>query len=181
MAHALTGLRLVLAAPFCFWMLGTEGGAPWWAASAIAIAIATDLADGPIARRRGTASPSGRLFDHTSDFLFVSAGLWAMAWRDAIPIWLPALVAFAFAQYLIDSYWLQRQPQLRMSFLGRWNGILYFVPPCGDVLLHTGTLAFLGLGLLAPLIPWIAWLLIASTAASILDRGRGTFVEKSRS
>ena len=38
------------------------------------------------------------------------------------------LIVFAFSQYVADSYWLHRAKQLRMSFLGRWNGVLYFAP-----------------------------------------------------
>ena len=41
---------------------------------------------------------------------------------------LPALIPFAFGQYVVDSYVWHRQRQLRASFLGRWNGIFYFVP-----------------------------------------------------
>jgi hypothetical protein len=83
---------------------------------------------------------------------------------------LPLLVAAAFEQYVIDSYWLHRERELRMSSLGRWNGILYFAPLVGDVLVRTGTLAALGLGGLAPLVLWIAWGLVASTLVSIADR-----------
>ena len=117
----------------------------WLAALAIVLAIATDLLDGPVARRRGTASAAGRAFDHTADFLFVTAGLLGGALRGVFPLLLPILVVIAFAQYVVDSYWLHRTRELRMSPLGRWNGILYFVPSCGDVLVRTGVLSALGL------------------------------------
>lgn len=149
---------------------GGGDAAAWLAAGAIVLAIVTDLLDGPVARRSGSASAAGRAFDHTSDFLFVTAGLVGGALRGAFPLLLPMLIAVAFAQYVVDSYWLHRQRQLRMSALGRWNGILYFVPLCGDVLVRTGVLAALGLGVLAPLVPWIAWALVASTLLSIGDR-----------
>jgi phosphatidylglycerophosphate synthase len=170
MAHVLTALRLALV-PFVFvWMQHAELAAAWWAAGAISVAIATDLADGPVARRTGRASAAGRAFDHTADFLFVTAGLFGGALRDAWSVVLPALVCVAFAQYVIDSYWLHRDRQLRMSSLGRWNGILYFVPLVGDVLVRTGLLDLMWLGFLAPLVGWIAWALVATTALSIGDR-----------
>jgi hypothetical protein len=77
---------------------------------------------------------------------------------------LPALVVVAFAQYAIDSYWLHRRGELRMSALGRWNGVLYFVPLSVDVARR--------LGIEVPLLALhvIAWLLIASTVASMADR-----------
>jgi phosphatidylglycerophosphate synthase len=169
-AHALTALRLLLAAPFAWCMARGGAGFAWLAAVAIVCAIATDLADGAVARRLGTASAAGRAFDHASDFLFVTGGLLGGALRGAFPLLLPILVAVAFTQYVVDSYVLRRQRQLVMSSLGRWNGVLYFVPVCGDVLVRTGLLELAGLGVLAPLVGWIAWALVLSTVASIGDR-----------
>jgi hypothetical protein len=51
-----------------------------------------------------------------------------------------------------------------MSALGRWNGILYFVPLGGAILVE------LGLDFLAEPTRWVAWALVASTVASIADR-----------
>ena len=92
------------------------------------------------------------------------------SWRGEFPALLPLLVVVAFAQYVIDSYWLHQERELRMSSLGRWNGILYFAPLVGEVLVRTGILAALGLGALGPLVLWIAWALVASTLVSIGDR-----------
>lgn len=162
MANLLTLLRLVSVVPFA-WLVARGEGAGW-AATLFCVAIATDLADGPLARARGTASGVGRALDHASDFSFVDAGLFAAASRGALTWLLPVLIAVAFAQYVVDSYWLHRAGQLRMSALGRWNGIFYFVP-LGGVLL-----ADLGLGLLAEPTRWVAWVLVLSTLASIADR-----------
>ena len=54
-------------------------------------------------------------FDHASDFLFVTSGMFAGAFRGAFPWILPALITAAFAQYVIDSYWIHRQTKLRGS------------------------------------------------------------------
>jgi phosphatidylglycerophosphate synthase len=163
MANLLSLLRLLSAAPFAFWLAG--GAASVWPATALfCAAIASDLVDGPLARARGTASGLGRALDHGADFLFVTSGLVAVAARGLIPALLPLLVAIAFAQYVIDSYWLHRARELRMSALGRWNGVLYFVPV-------GAALAFdLGLDLAAPVARGSAWLLVVSTLASIADR-----------
>ncbi len=56
------------------------------------------------------------------------AGLAGAAMTGAVTPLLPVLVPIAFGQYVVDSYVWHRQRQLRASFLGRWNGILYFVP-----------------------------------------------------
>ena len=94
----------------------------------------------------------------------MSAGLAGAAARGSVPWLLPSLVVVAFAQYAIDSYWLHRKGELRMSALGRWNGVLYFVPLAIDVAVRLG-IALPALALCA-----VAWILIASTLASIADR-----------
>jgi len=164
MANLLSLLRVLLVVPFA--VLVALGGVlnAAIAATLFCVAIATDLADGPIARARGTESALGRALDHGADFLFVNGGLAAAASIGALPWLLPALVAFAFAQYVVDSYLLHRARELRMSALGRWNGILYFVPVGGVLLVG------LGLDFLAEPTRWVAWALVASTLASIADR-----------
>jgi CDP-diacylglycerol--glycerol-3-phosphate 3-phosphatidyltransferase len=163
-ANLLSGLRLLSVLPFAILVAQDGFMSAALAAALFALAIATDLADGPLARARGTESPLGRALDHGADFLFVDAGLAAAATRDLVPWALPVLVAIAFAQYVIDSYWLHRARQLRMSALGRWNGILYFIPLGGAILVT------LGFDFLSTPTRWVAWALVVATLASIADR-----------
>jgi hypothetical protein len=51
-----------------------------------------------------------------------------------------------------------------MSRLGRWNGVLYFVPLGGVLLVDAGVTG------LADATRWVAWALCASTLISIADR-----------
>jgi phosphatidylglycerophosphate synthase len=74
------------------------------------------------------------------------------------------LVVAAFAQYVVDSYWLHRGRSLRTSRLGRWNGILYFVPLVVDILIR------LGWGALRPVLTLLVWALVASTLVSMAER-----------
>jgi len=166
MANALTAVRLLLIVPFA--LLMARGGTRYAVLAALmfAAAVATDLLDGPLARRRGTASAAGGIFDHTVDFLFVTSGLAAGASRGAFPWLLPVLVAIAFAQYVVDSYWLHRGRRLRTSRLGRYNGLLYFAPLGGDILIR------LGLTFLQPLLTLLAWILVATTLISMAERLR---------
>ncbi len=174
MANALTAVRLFLVFPFAFLMAREDAPSAVFAALAIGAAIATDLLDGPIARRRGTAGTPGGTFDHTADFLFVTSGLGAGATRGAFPWILPILVAAAFAQYVIDSYWFHQQSELCRSQLGRYNGILYFVPLCGDILIR------MGLGFLQPLLTPVVWMLVVTTLLSMGQRliVSGRFLEE---
>ncbi len=164
-ADALSVLRLLLAVPFALAMREADFGAAVWSGLLVSIAIATDLLDGRIARRLGTVSTHGRALDHGADVAIVLAGLCGAASRGAVPWLLPLLVGMAFAQYAFDSFLVHRQRTLRMSSLGRWNGILYFVPIVGDVLVRLGLPA-------GSLVRLIAWGLVVTTLLSMADRLR---------
>jgi CDP-diacylglycerol--glycerol-3-phosphate 3-phosphatidyltransferase len=166
MANALTGVRVVLIVPFTLLMLHDDRSSALLAGLVLLTAIATDVLDGVVARRRGAASAGGGLFDHTADCLFVTAGLAAGAARGVVPWLLPVLVAAAFAQYVVDSYWIHRQPALRTSALGRCNGILYFAPLAGDVLARAGA------GAVRPAVTTLAWVLVGTTVLSMGERLR---------
>jgi phosphatidylglycerophosphate synthase len=169
MANAVTAVRLALMLPVAVALAHPALLTPGVVAIMLAVAIASDSLDGPIARRTGTASPRGMLFDHTTDCVFVTGGLTGAALAGSITPMLPALIPLAFGQYVVDSYVWSRRRQLRASFLGRWNGIFYFVP---IVLITIARLpvpprlaSFLGHGAGA-----LGYLLAASTVASMIDR-----------
>ncbi len=164
MANGLTAIRLLLVAPFAFYMAQGNERSAIFALAAWVVAVITDLLDGPIARRRGTVTAWSGTFDHASDFLFVTSGLFAGALRGAFPWILPILVTAAFTQYVIDSYWIHRRTRLRGSKLGRYNGLLYFVPSIMDILIR------MGVRFLAPLLTILIWLLVLSTLVSMGQR-----------
>jgi len=162
LANGLTSLRL-LCAPLCAHAILADE--PRLAAGWFLLAVATDYADGPLARRRGEASSLGGFLDHATDALFVSVGLGALACASLVPALLPLLVAAAFTQYAIDSRAVAGRP-LRASALGRWNGIAYYA------LLGTPVIRN-GAGLSWPsdaAVRALGWLLVASTLLSMADR-----------
>jgi CDP-diacylglycerol---glycerol-3-phosphate 3-phosphatidyltransferase len=169
MANALTAIRLVLALPVAIALARPERLAPGVAVILIVVAIATDFLDGAVARRQGTASPAGMLFDHSTDCFFVTGGLAGAAIAGSITPILPALIPFAFGQYVVDSYVWSRRRQLRASLLGRWNGILYFVPlvviAAARLSVPSPFAAFLQLTVRV-----LGYLLAVSTVVSMIDR-----------
>ncbi len=174
MANLLTALRLLLAVPAALAFAQPEFMTPLLLLTLVGVAIATDFGDGIVARRTGTASPRGQLFDHATDFVFVTSGLAGAALAGQITAVLPIVIVVAFSQYVLDSYFLHRKKQLHMSFLGRWNGTLYFVPL---VLIAVLRLAVSRLDWVAgvaeifsTLIVLLGYLLVLSTVASIVDR-----------
>jgi phosphatidylglycerophosphate synthase len=174
MANALTAVRLALVLPFAAALARPELLAPEVVALLLGLAIASDYLDGPLARRTGTASARGMLFDHSADCLFVTGGLAGAAITGAVTPILPALIPLAFGQYVVDSYVRHRQRQLRASFLGRWNGILYFVPL---VLIAAARLPFPAgwASFLRMAAGVLGYMLAASTVASIIDRATTPF------
>jgi len=164
MANALTAVRLLLVVPFVFFMARGDVRSAAFALVAWVVALATDFLDGPIARRRDTVSALSGTFDHTTDFLFVTSGMFAGAFRGAFPWILPVCITAAFAQYVIDSYWIHRQTKLRGSKLGRYNGMLYFVPPLIEILIR------MGVRFLQPVLTILVWALVLSTLVSMGQR-----------
>ncbi|HVB56091.1 MAG TPA: CDP-alcohol phosphatidyltransferase family protein [Candidatus Acidoferrales bacterium] len=164
MANALTVLRLLLVAPFAFFMTKGDVRFAVFALVVWVVALITDFLDGPIARRRGAVTALSGTFDHTTDFLFVTSGIFAGAFRGVFPWILPVLIVAAFSQYVIDSYWIHRQTKLRGNKLGRYNGMLYFVPPCMEILIR------LGVRWLQLLLTMLIWMLVLSTLISMGQR-----------
>ncbi|MGI9249965.1 MAG: CDP-alcohol phosphatidyltransferase family protein [Pseudohongiellaceae bacterium] len=169
MANLLTTARLILIVPVCWAILQPNLMPPWSLLLLLVLAVASDYFDGIVARHLGTASPRGQLFDHGTDCCFVSAALTSGAITGLIPWLLPPLVVIAFSQYVLDSHFLHRQKTLRMSTLGKWNGVLYFVPL---FLLAAAQLPFSpeAIRLLEQTTTLLCGLLIISTIASIIDR-----------
>jgi phosphatidylglycerophosphate synthase len=163
-ANGLSLLRMLVAPALA---LAVTDGAAAAAAAFFWLAVATDVADGRVARRRGEVTPYGRLFDHAADATFVSVGTAALASMDALPVLLPPLIAVAFLQYAFDSRSL-RFRELRRSRLGHWNGIAYYVIVAVPVMRDALGLAWPG----AVLVQAFGWLLVASTLASMSDRLR---------
>lgn len=162
LANALTAIRLVLAPCMAGALLQGRTGL---ALGIFTVAIATDFADGRVARMRDEATPFGGFFDHATDALFVATGLGALAHQGLVPPWLSPLLLAAFVQYTLDSRALAGRP-LRASRLGRWNGVAYFVALGTPVVRDA-------LGLPFPPDAWVfglGWLLVVSTGVSMLDR-----------
>ncbi|MEE2965135.1 MAG: CDP-alcohol phosphatidyltransferase family protein [Acidobacteriota bacterium] len=174
MAHLLTAVRLALALPLALAFARPAFLSAGLLAGLLGVAIASDYLDGIVARRQGTASSGGQMFDHGTDWLLVTAGATGAALAGAVPLILPVLITTAFVQYVFDSYWVHRQKRLRMSAIGRWNGVCYFVP----LVLLAGARLEVSLGLTSMLIVstrLVSYALIVSTLVSIIDRATAAY------
>ncbi|MCY3820247.1 MAG: CDP-alcohol phosphatidyltransferase family protein [Gammaproteobacteria bacterium] len=163
-ANGLSAARLLSALP-CFHAVATSN---WGiAAAAFVFAIVTDMIDGPLARRRGEASRTGGLIDHSADALFCIAVLSALAMAGLYPVVLPFMIAAAFVQYVADSRVFAGK-ELSASRIGRYNGIAYFVLAGAPMMRNL-------MGWTWPsgaLLHGIGWALVVTTAISMIDRLR---------
>jgi phosphatidylglycerophosphate synthase len=164
-ANALTLLRVILAPALA---LAIVEGEALVATAIFWIAVATDMADGRVARSRGEVGEYGRLFDHSADAIFVSTGAAALACMGTLPVLLAPSIAIAFLQYAFDSRAVgAREP--RASRLGHWNGIAYYVVVATPIIRDTLALHWPD----PALVMGFGWLLFATTLASMVSRLRG--------
>ena len=84
MAHTLTIARLLLVAPVAVAFARPESLEPSVLVFLLCVAIATDYWDGQVARMKGRTSVKGQLFDHSTDFVFVTAALTGAAMAELV-------------------------------------------------------------------------------------------------
>ena len=149
LANSLSLFRLIIA-PVTVWNIISG----WWLAASflLILAILSDLLDGPIARKKGQESSTGGLLDHSCDAFLVAVLLFVLT------------KTLSFLQYVFDSKALTGQ-RLRTSFLGRSNGICYFV--LASLCIFTEALE---INLPDYFIVNFAWILITSTLLSMSER-----------
>ena len=117
--NALTFLRF-LGIPL-FIALALSKNADGWAILTLAVGGATDYFDGKLARALNQESKFGEIADPTIDRLYIAATLVVLYMRDAIPLWLIALLVardlfMAGVALLLQS---KGYPPLKVTYLGK--------------------------------------------------------------
>jgi len=169
-ANLLSAARIALTPAFvaAVWCAPRVAGLGWVAGILFVAIAASDVFDGRLARRYGSASSGGRALDHLADIGFILCALGTYTVQGLTPWWVPAAVGGAFGFYVMDS-WAQRAravPRLIGSRVGHLGGI------CNYSLV--GLLAFnniAGLHLLPPgLLANLFWLVPLYSTASVVSR-----------
>ncbi len=122
-ANALTTGRILLTPVFAA-LICTAPSRPrlgWLAVLVFAVVAASDVIDGRMARRWGSASNGGRTFDHLADIGFILAALSTYALLGITPWWVPAAIAASFTFYVVDSW---SRPSARGGLIGSRVGHL---------------------------------------------------------
>ena len=125
-ANLLSASRFVLAGIWALVFFGEHPQPQILGAIAIT-AAASDIIDGRIARWTQSTGQFGRWLDNVADIAFVLTALSCAAYAGAIPVYVPALVAASFVQYVADSVLIRGSSVPVKSRLGHWGGILNYL------------------------------------------------------
>jgi cardiolipin synthase len=117
--NALTGLRALGIPLFIYLALALE--ADGWAILTLAIGGATDYFDGKLARAWGQESRFGELADPAIDRLYILATLIVLYLREAIPLWVIAVLLARDLILAIITIALTAKslPPLKVTYLGK--------------------------------------------------------------
>ena len=117
--NALTGLRALGIPLFIYLALALE--ADGWAILTLAIGGATDYFDGKLARAWGQESRFGELADPAIDRLYILSTLIVLYLREAIPLWVIALLLARDLILAIITIALTAKslPPLKVTYLGK--------------------------------------------------------------
>ncbi|MBI5888691.1 MAG: CDP-alcohol phosphatidyltransferase family protein [Deltaproteobacteria bacterium] len=122
--NILTALRIALVPVFAMLVLTGMSG---YAAAVFAVAGATDVIDGLIARRFNLQSHLGELLDPLADKFLLTASYLVLTYKGAIPLWLCVLVAVRDLLMLggiaVIRYY-GKTPNVSPAFAGKLNTLL---------------------------------------------------------
>jgi cardiolipin synthase len=145
--NALTFARFLGIPLFIYLALDLK--ADGWAILVLAIGGATDYFDGKLARALGQESKFGEIADPTIDRLYIAATLVVLYLRDAVPVWLIAVLVLrdVFMAIVAAVLTLKGFAPLKVTYLGKAAtfNLLYAFPFLLLALNESwyGTLAFI--------------------------------------
>lgn len=170
LANLLSTARIALTPAFvaAVWRAPQVAGLGWVAGILFVAIAASDVFDGRLARRYGSASNRGRVLDHLADIGFLLCALCTYTLQGVTPWWVPAAVGGAFAFYVTDS-WARRASAaapLIGSRVGHLGGICNYVLVGLLAFNNTAALHLVSPGLLAILF----WLVPLYSTAAVVSR-----------
>lgn len=180
--NALTALR-GLGVPLFIW-LALDQKADGWAIAVLALGGITDYLDGKLARAWNQTSRFGELADPAIDRIYILATLVVLYVRDAIPLWVIALLIGRDLLLGLVTLALTRKglPPLQVTFIGKAAtfNLLYAFPFLLLALAEgwIGTLAFIFgwaftiWGVLLYLVTGVSYFLTAVKSIRVRDAQR---------
>ncbi len=105
-ANLISFVRMLMVVPA---ILALSHGRARMAAAIFAIAFATDLLDGFVARRTGDVSEYGKIIDPLADKVFVGSVVIAMLVFGMVPVWFVAMILSRDIIILVAGMWAGRK------------------------------------------------------------------------
>ena len=121
-ANGLTALRLVLVPVFLALVVISNLTNPRWrvaACLAFAVASATDLVDGWIARRYALVTSFGKVADPIADKALTGTALVLLSWYDRIPWWVTVVILVREFGVTLIRFWVIRYGVIAASRGGK--------------------------------------------------------------
>ncbi|HWC05742.1 MAG TPA: CDP-alcohol phosphatidyltransferase family protein [Gemmatimonadota bacterium] len=115
-------VRLLLVVPILLLLARSEPASDRVAILVLLVAGATDLLDGLLARRRGSISPSGKLFDPIADKVLIGGLVIYLAVARDFPWWLVAAILARDLALVMGAVLFFRRD--RVVFGANWSGKL---------------------------------------------------------
>lgn len=120
--NLLSLIRLLLVVPVLLLLARSETTGDRVAILVLLFAGATDLLDGLLARRRGSISPSGKLFDPIADKVLIGGLVIYLALARGFPWWLVAAILARDLALVLGAVIFFRRD--RVVFGANWSGKL---------------------------------------------------------
>ncbi|MFG3704994.1 CDP-diacylglycerol--glycerol-3-phosphate 3-phosphatidyltransferase [Micromonospora sp. NPDC047670] len=146
-ANALTALRLVLVPVFAVSVVVSGMHHAGWqmvACLIFAVASATDLVDGWIARRFALVTSVGKVADPIADKALTGAALLLLSWYDRLPWWVTAVILARELGITALRFWVIRHGVIAASRGGKIKtalqilAIAWYLWPMPDALAAVG-------------------------------------------
>ncbi|WP_433537562.1 CDP-diacylglycerol--glycerol-3-phosphate 3-phosphatidyltransferase [Micromonospora sp. CA-249363] len=163
-ANALTALRLVLVPVFAASVIVSGMSHAGWRMAAcliFAVASATDLVDGWIARRFGLVTSVGKVADPIADKALTGAALVLLSWYDRLPWWVTTLILVREVGITGLRFWVIRHGVIAASRGGKIKTALQILAIAWYLWPMPAALAAVG--------PWIMGAAVLVTVATGFD------------
>ncbi|MGW0217649.1 CDP-diacylglycerol--glycerol-3-phosphate 3-phosphatidyltransferase [Micromonospora chokoriensis] len=163
-ANALTALRLVLVPVFAASVIVSGMTHAGWRMAAcliFAVASATDLVDGWIARRFGLVTSVGKVADPIADKALTGAALVLLSWYDQLPWWVTVVILVRELGITGLRFWVIRHGVIAASRGGKVKTALQILAIAWYLWPMPAALAAVG--------PWIMGAAVLVTVATGFD------------
>ncbi|MBM0233641.1 CDP-diacylglycerol--glycerol-3-phosphate 3-phosphatidyltransferase [Micromonospora sp. STR1_7] len=163
-ANALTALRLVLVPVFAASVVVSGMTHAGWRMAAcviFAVASATDLVDGWIARRFALVTSVGKVADPIADKALTGAALLLLSWYDRLPWWVTVLILVRELGITGVRFWVIRHGVIAASRGGKIKTALQTLAIAWYLWPMPAALATVG--------PWIMAVAVLVTVATGFD------------